>query len=213
MKSHKFTLKNTTLMVASFVVNAFGVALVTKAGLGTVPATSIPHVLGLAFPPSIGMFTFALSLVQILVQFFLLRKSFGLLHILQIVPSVVLSFFIDFFLWLLAPVALPAYWAQFLMMAVGCVVIAFSIAIEVFVDLVYLPLDGMVAAISQKTRRSFDLVKTITDCAMVAVAVGLAFLFMGRLEGIREGTVFSAVFAGLFVRLFSRTLFKKRSNV
>lgn len=43
--------------LVGLVLNSLGVALVTKASLGTSPISSIPYVLSLNFQDSLGMFT------------------------------------------------------------------------------------------------------------------------------------------------------------
>lgn len=50
---------------AGLLVNSFGVALITKAALGTSPISSIPYVLDLRFAPTFGQFTFVLNLAHI----------------------------------------------------------------------------------------------------------------------------------------------------
>ena len=49
--------KRTLIFLIGLVLNSLGVALVTKASLGTSPISSIPYVLSLNFPASLGMFT------------------------------------------------------------------------------------------------------------------------------------------------------------
>lgn len=50
---------------AGLLVNSFGVALITKAALGTSPISSIPYVLDLRFAPTFGQFTFVLNMAYI----------------------------------------------------------------------------------------------------------------------------------------------------
>ena len=187
-------------LIVSVILNALGTAMITVTALG------------IAFAPSIGTFTLAISVVQLLIQAALLRRDFPPVQILQMVPAVVLSYFIDAFLAVFGPVPLDAYWAKLLMLLAGCVVQGFSIALEVYVDVLYLPLDGMNKAIAQVSGRDFDVVKTIVDCVMVAAAAVLSFALMGRLEGVREGTVIAAVICGLIVRFFSLTVFKDKTS-
>lgn len=50
-------LKRYLLFLVGLFVNALGVSLVTKANLGTSPISSIPYVLSLNFPFTLGNFT------------------------------------------------------------------------------------------------------------------------------------------------------------
>lgn len=200
-------------MIVSVIINALGVAMITTTNLGTVPATSISNVLGIAYAPSIGAFTFVLSVIQVVLQIIILRRDFPPLQILQLAPAMVLSYFIDAFLLVVGKIPLDTYPAKLVMLLAGCVVLGFSIALEVHVDILYLPLDGFNKALFLVTHKDFDVIKTIVDCVMVAVAIVLSFVLMGRLEGVREGTVIAAVLCGMIVRLFSKTVFKNKEAV
>ena len=56
----------------------------TKASLGTSPISSIPYVLSLNFPFTLGNFTIIFSLLLIALQILILRKNFKIENILQI---------------------------------------------------------------------------------------------------------------------------------
>lgn len=199
------------LTIVAVILNALGVAFITIAGLGTVPATAIPHVASIVYPRfTLGMYLFVLSVLQILLQIILLRREFKLFQLTQIIPSVVLSYFVDFFMLLLQPLPLPNYVSQLLYLLIGTVILSYSIALEVHVDLIYLPLDGLNQAIAYRTGKGFDLIKTITDCAMVAIALLIIIPAKHGLYGVREGTILSALFAGWLVNIFSRLMKRHR---
>ena len=70
VRSREETLRRFAAFMAGVLVCSVGIALITRAGLGTSPISSIPFVLSLITPVSMGMFTFSLNM------FFLLdRKS------------------------------------------------------------------------------------------------------------------------------------------
>ena len=50
-------LKRYIIFIIGLYINSFGVSLITKATLGTSPISSIPYVLSLNFPFSLGQFT------------------------------------------------------------------------------------------------------------------------------------------------------------
>ena len=62
--------------VAGVLLNSFGVALITKAALGTSPISSLPYVLSFRFPVTLGQFTFVMNMVFIVGQLLLLRRNF-----------------------------------------------------------------------------------------------------------------------------------------
>ena len=51
--------------VLGVVLNSMGIALITKAALGTSPIFSLPYVLSFAFPLTLGQFTFLVNLLFI----------------------------------------------------------------------------------------------------------------------------------------------------
>ena len=60
---------------AGLFINSMGIALITKAALGTSPISSLPYVLSLRFPLSFGQFTFIINMFFILGQILLLQVS------------------------------------------------------------------------------------------------------------------------------------------
>ena len=58
-------LKRYIIFIIGLYINSFGVSLITKAMLGTSPISSIPYVLSLNFPFSLGQFAIFFSLFLI----------------------------------------------------------------------------------------------------------------------------------------------------
>ena len=88
-------LKRYIIFFIGLYINSLGVALITKASLGTSPISSIPYVLSLNFPFTLGNFTIFFSLLLIFLQLLILRKNFKLEHVLQIPISILFGYFID----------------------------------------------------------------------------------------------------------------------
>lgn len=61
-------LKRYAVFLIGLFINSLGVSLITKADLGTSPISSIPYVLSLNFPLTLGQFTIAFSLLLILIS-------------------------------------------------------------------------------------------------------------------------------------------------
>ena len=55
-------LKRYVIFLIGLFVNSLGVSLITKASLGTSPISSIPYVLSLSFPFTLGNFTIFFSI-------------------------------------------------------------------------------------------------------------------------------------------------------
>ena len=192
--------------VFGIVINSFGIAFITKAALGTSPISSVPYVLSLALPLSLGQFTFIINLGIILLQVALLRRNFPPLQYLQIAVNLVFSACIDVsmsLLFWLAPVSLPARFASLL---VGCCILALGISIEVAPDVLLVPGEGAVKAIAQVSKIRFGTVKVAFDLSLMAIAAVLSFLFFGELQGLGLGTVISALLVGRLVNVANRRL-------
>mgnify|MGYP001056298301 CR=1 FL=1 len=69
-------LKRYSMFIAGVIFSALGISLITKAGLGTSPITSLAFVLTIIFPHSLGEFTMLVNTVMFLIQAALLGKAF-----------------------------------------------------------------------------------------------------------------------------------------
>lgn len=88
----------------------------------------------------------------------------------------------------------------------GCVVMAFGVLLEIKTEVVFLPGDGFIVAISKVLKREFGKIKPYCDVSFVITGVILSFVFLGYLAGVREGTVISAIIIGPIVRIFKKYL-------
>jgi uncharacterized membrane protein YczE len=70
-------------------------------------------------------------------------------------------------------------------------------------DLMPMPAEGVMLAITQLTGISFHKVKMIFDTTVVVISVAVGLIFAGRILGVREGTVLSALFVGKLVGVFN----------
>ena len=88
-------LKRYIVFIIGMFVCAVGVVLVTKSDLGASAVASIPYVLSLIFPVSMGKFTMAFGLTLVLLQLIILGRGFKAEYLLQIPIYVVFGSFID----------------------------------------------------------------------------------------------------------------------
>lgn len=183
------------------IINAFGVAVITKAALGTSPISSVPYVLSLRFVPTLGQFTFVVNLLFIATQVVLRGRDFPPIQFLQVVVNLVFSAFIDVsmrLLWWFEPDALPV---KLVALVLGCAVLGCGISIEVAPDALLVPGEGVVGAIADRTGIRFGSVKVAFDVTLVAIALGLSLWFFHGINGLGLGTVVSALLVGRFVNL------------
>ena len=192
--------------LAGVLINSFGVALITRAALGTSPISSLPYVLSFRFPVTLGQFTFAMNLFFILGQVLLLRRDFQPIQLLQVAVNAVFSAFIDVSMELLSWLEISSLPMAVLVLVLGCAVLAFGISVEVAPRVLMVPGEGIVQAIAAVTGWRFGNVKVGFDAALVATALVLSLLFFHRLQGLGAGTILSALAVGRFVNLYNRRL-------
>ena len=199
-------LKRYIIFLVGLFVNSLVVSLITKANLGTSPISSIPYVLSLNFPLTLGNFTIIFSILLIILQLFILRKNFKLEHLLQIPISILFGYFIDLTMLLFSFVNPTAYIAKLIYLLIGCVILGFGVYMEVLADVAMLPGESFVRAIVQTWHREFGSTKVCFDVSMAVIAAALSFILAHRLDGVREGTVIAALLVGFPARQFGRLL-------
>ena len=200
------TLKRYLIFLVGLFVNSLGVSLITKANLGTSPISSIPYILSLNFPFTLGNFTIFFSIFLIVLQLIILRKNFKLEHILQIPVSIIFGYFIDLTMILFSWVNPEAYIMKIVYLLMGCLILGVGVYMEVLADVVMLPGESFVRAIVLTWKTNFGTTKICFDVSMSVIAAVLSFVFAGRLAGVREGTVIAALLVGFIARLIGKKL-------
>lgn len=202
----KHPLRRCLLLVAGLFIMAFGVAFSIKAGLGTSPISSLPYVLSLFTPLTVGTATIAMHVTLILLQILLLRRRYDPVQLLQLPVALVFGFVTDFSVWVLQGVAAPNYAMQWVLCLAGILLVGVGVSFEVTASLVTLAGEGMVLAVCKVFPVSFGNVKIGFDVTLVVIASVLSFLFLGGLYGVREGTVAAAFCVGLIARQVNRPM-------
>lgn len=200
------TAKRYLFFLIGILINAFGVALITKAALGTSPISSVPYVLSLRFAPTLGAFTFVMNLLFIILQPVLLRRDYQPIQLLQIVVNIVFSWFIDVSMNLLGWLEPQNIAVELIVLLLGCAVLGFGISVEVAPDVLLVPGEGLVGALTAASGRRFGSVKVAFDVTLVLISLTLSLLFFHRLNGLGLGTVISALLVGRFVNLYNSRL-------
>ena len=192
--------------VIGVMINSFGVALITKAALGTSPISSVPYVLRLKFTPTLGEFTFVMNLAFIALQPILLRRDYKPIQLLQVFVNLLFSWFIDVSMNLLGWFEPQNIVVELIALLLGCAVLGFGISVEVAPDVLRVPGEGLVGALAQVTKIRFGSVKVAFDVTLVAISLTLSLIFFHGLNGLGLGTVISALIVGRFVNLFNARL-------
>lgn len=189
------------VFMTGVLVCAVGIAFITRAGLGTSPISSIPFVLSLLTPVSMGAYTLAFNLLFLLCESLLTRR-FTPAQALQIPATLFFSLCVDAALRLIpsrygGPLTDSAAY-----LLLGCIVMSLGIYLEVLADIIMLPGEAFVRALSRRTGKGFGNVKVCFDSCLTAIAAAAALCAFGRLNGVGGGTVFSALAVGQLVKVW-----------
>ena len=199
-------LKRYVIFLIGLFVNSLGVSLITKASLGTSPISSIPYVLSLSFPFTLGNFTIFFSIFLILLQLLILRKNFKLEHVLQIPVSIIFGYFIDLTMLLFAWVNPQVYIMKIIYLLIGCLILGFGVYMEVLADVVMLPGESFVRAVVARWETEFGVTKIAFDVSMAVIAAAASFFLARELNGVREGTIVAALLVGFIARTIGKKL-------
>lgn len=199
-------IKSLVVLFVGISLMSIGIALAKLAQLGTSPISSIPNVMSYITPLSIGNLTMIFMVLMIFLQMVILREV-NLPIILQIVPGLAFGGLIDVFVDVFTNLGLPAlmghYLEQLAFTLLGMVVLSLGVFFEVNSRSILMPGEGLVVALTLRTKKPFGKLKMYTDLTMVAVALVISLLYFQGLVGIREGTIIAALFTGRLVTLYS----------
>ena len=189
---------------AGVMVAGFGVALSTQAGLGATPISSVPWVLTFVTPLSYGTLTLIINIFFVLAQVAILRRRFPIFQFLQIPATALFGLCIDLGMWLARPFVTEVYVFQVAMLVVGAAVLAVGILLQVRSDFLCIPGDALVKVASREFGLPLSRLKITLDGSLTLVALVTSALSLGRIEGVREGTILSVFLGGTFIGLFSK---------
>ena len=190
------------IFTVGIIVQSAGIALVVKSMLGTSPISSLPYVLSLAYPFTLGQTTFAVNMVCLVGQIVLLRRRFNVVQLIQIPVTLVFAMFIDASMAVFSSVVPEWYPSKMAVLLIGASFVSLGVSLQVIAHVLMLAGEAIVLAISQVFHFEFGWVKTAFDCSLVASAAIFSYTELGTIEGIREGTLISALITGSIARFF-----------
>lgn len=189
----------------SLLVIALGISIITRSDLGTSPITSVPYVASLNTPLSLGTYFFFFTIFLIILQVIMLGKK-GILErkvelLMQFPVALVLSVFTDFGMWITAAWMPELYYVKIVSLVIGCLVLAFGICLEVIADVTMISAEYTIQFATMRLKKDFGTIKICFDVSLVLLAALGSWLFSGRIDGVREGTIIAALITGPFVRM------------
>lgn len=209
------TVKRWLFFLLGLFIMALGVSFSIRADLGTSPISSVPYVVSLITPLSVGNATIIMHCVFILLQILILRKRYQWIQLLQLPVAFAFGYMIDFWDFVLRNLNYGNYLVQWAFCLLGVLFVAIGVSMEVTAGVVVLAGEGVVLAICEVAPIKFPTMKVLFDIFLVAVAVALSFVFLHSLQGVREGTVAAALLVGFvskpFIKLEHHISFSKGS--
>jgi len=186
---------------------AVGVALSINSELGVSPVNSLPYILSQISGAAMSTCVITLFSFYILLQWLILRRAFKPVSFFQLLFSIIFGYFVDLAKFVVGGFTIPTYFGRLLLLAISIFFVGLGIIFYIETDLVPLSSEGLTLALVKKLKRfSFPMMKTIMDCIMVAAAVLISLLFFGRVVGVREGTIITALLVGKVVALLKKPL-------
>lgn len=192
--------KRIIFLCLGLTIMAFGVAFSIKAALGTSPISSVPYVTSTISGLSVGTTTIIMNFMFVLIQIAILRKKYDWFQLLQFPAAIVFGTMIDVAEYVLKPISFSNYFEQWLLCVIGIFLVALGVSVEVMANLVTTAGEGIVLAICQVAPVKFSNMKVAFDVTLVCISIALSFIFLGHLDGVREGTIAAAVFVGLITK-------------
>lgn len=199
-------IKRYALFLGGLVINAFGIALITKAEIGTSPISSVPYVLSLSFANlSFGLWTFLINMGFIVIQMVLLKKEFERIQWFQILVNVVFSALIDIAMTILVFLEPGDLISKIVCLVAGCALLGFGVSLEVAPEVIMVPGEGIVNAITKVTHKPFSTIKNLFDLTLMLLSGILSIVCFGSFQGIGAGTIIATVLVGRFVALSKKS--------
>ena len=195
------TIKRVFSYVFGLYLITLGVAFSIKSGLGSAPVSSIPYAMDLIWLVNIGVATFILHAILVVIEWALLRDDFNRKHFLQVFVGVLFGVFTSFSVSLMAFVPLADNLiVAFMMIALSILLIALGLFFYVPTNLIPLSVEGVTQAVAIVSNRPFSKIKVYIDCCIVMTALILSYGFMGELGSVGIGTILGALFIGTTVK-------------
>lgn len=194
------------VLFGGFLSMAMSIALMRTTGLGNSPISCIPATLSYLVPLTLGTITFIMNTCFLIVQAILLRRDFNPVQLLQIPFTFVFALMIDQLLPFCETLPMQYYPEQLGWNILGCFLLAMGVFLQVKASFITLPGEGIVLAIAKAAKKPFPKCKIAFDSSMVVVSVAISFIGLGYLQGVREGTIITALASGTIVALIGKLL-------
>ncbi len=195
-------MKKLYLRIIKYIIGLFimtlGIGFAIESDLGAAPVSAFPYTLQIVANLDIGLGTILFQSVLVLLQLVILRKKFELKNLLQIPAGMIFGWMTGFSSDLVSMIPdTDSMILRVIMVITGSFLIALGLAFYVPANIVPLPSEGVIKAVSDIKNISFSNLKIAFDCTMVVLSGVLCFSVNGTLKSVGIGTVILAITVGL----------------
>lgn len=202
--------KRVLIYLLGLFIMALGVSISKLSNLGVSPVNSIPAVVSEIFKVDMGICTMIIFIGFIFIQIMILQKKFKKSQCFQIFGAIIFGGFVSITN-LYVSLFIPAgtnYFLKILYIFVSIILVAFGILLYLEANILSLPGEGVMQALSYKTGISLATAKMIFDWSVVSISVLLSILSIRTLTGVREGTVIAAFGVGICLKIITKYIKK-----
>ncbi len=194
------------MFLAGIFFMAVGVALSCKADLGTSPISSVPWVMSMFTPWSIGEITIAMNLFFMAAQPLLLRQIYWRELLGQFFTLLLFGSSIDFAMNLLAWVSPANLFWQWFDCILSTIILALGVFLCIKAKICVASGEGIVLVITFVSKVKFSIIKNCFDITLVVISLIISLTEFGRIQGIGLGTIAAALLVGRWVQLYDNRL-------
>lgn len=214
----KMKMKNLKLRLAMYFVGLFimalGVSISVKSNLGVSPVSSIPYTMTCVWGIEMGKATMLFHGALVVLQILLLRRSFQVKNLLQVIVGIVFGYYTTFCNWCMTFLPAPENLAlRLVMMLFSTFLIALGLFFYVPADIMPMAGEGAMQTISGLTKIPFPKVKVAFDVTMVAISLIICLAVLHELGSVGGGTIIAAVLVGTILGYLTKILGPWRSRL
>jgi len=197
MRFKNLVFRSFKLLLALSLIS-LGISLIAKSSIGQSTVSGFSYNLGVLIHLKQGTALGLVNLVFFLAQIPLLKKL-DLKHAFQLGMIVVSSWMTNVFLydfpWTWFPLP-ESYPIQVIYLLIGIGVMALGVSLMMALEFVFMPFEGFIHLVSERTQVSFGKLRRNIDLGLVVLSLILIVLFKIPNTSVREGTLLFAIGVG-----------------
>ena len=184
---------------------SIGSATSVRSNLGSGPVVSICYTVTLITGINFGVTTFIWMCLLLLLQFLILRKDFKISMLFQIIAGLLIGYFNHVGLWIidLFPPAEGIVHRLFYI-AISSVIGGLGVWLYTSAGLINMPTEGIVKAISFKSKKDFSIIKVCFDVVCVVTSGVICMILLHTSGSVGIGTVIIALTLGWMVGIYKK---------